>query len=338
MEIVINSKNNKYSIIFEKGILGHLRDYLNVLNKTLIIYDENIDTVKLASITRQFSNIFTMEIKSGESSKSLSTFTEILNYLVENKFNRNDTIIALGGGVIGDLSGFTASVFKRGCKLVLVPTTTMSMVDSAVGSKNALNFNNIKNVIGSFYAPNLVLIDPEILDSLPRRHYINGMFEAVKMGLLLDKKLYSFFQEGTYSKNILEVIERSVLAKKRIVEEDEKDFGIRHILNFGHTLGHGIESAYRLDNLYHGEAIAIGLIYMIENKKLQKEVKDIIIRMGLDVDERIANVDKDKLLTYLANDKKAINGKIEAVFLEDMNKFSIRKVTVEELVALLGKW
>lgn len=278
-----------------------------------------------------------MEIKAGEGSKSISTFTDIISFLVENKFNRNDTIIALGGGVIGDLSGFTASVFKRGCKLVLVPTTTMSMIDSAVGSKNALNFKNIKNVIGSFYSPDLVLIDPEVLDSLPRRHYINGMFEALKMGLLLDKKLFQFFEEGTYSKNILEVIERSVLAKKRIVEEDENDFGIRHILNFGHTLGHGIESAYQLDSLYHGEAIAIGLVYMIENKELRQEVKNIIVRMGLDVDTHIANVDKDKLLTYLENDKKAINGKIEAVFLEDMNKFSIKQVTVEELVNLLGK-
>ena len=278
------------------------------------------------------------EIKAGEGSKSISTFTDIISFLVENKFNRNDTIIALGGGVIGDLSGFTASVFKRGCKLVLVPTTTMSMIDSAVGSKNALNFKNIKNVIGSFYSPDLVLIDPEVLDSLPRRHYINGMFEALKMGLLLDKKLFQFFEEGTYSKNILEVIERSVLAKKRIVEEDENDFGIRHILNFGHTLGHGIESAYQLDSLYHGEAIAIGLVYMIENKELRQEVKNIIVRMGLDVDAHIANVDKDKLLTYLGNDKKAINGKIEAVFLEDMNKFSIKQVTVEELVNLLGKW
>ncbi|HHX78479.1 MAG TPA: 3-dehydroquinate synthase [Acholeplasmataceae bacterium] len=337
MEIVVNSKNKKYSIIFEKGILGHLRDYLNVLSKTLIIYDENIDKVKLANIKRQFSTIFTMEIKAGEGSKSISTFTDIISFLVENKFNRNDTIIALGGGVIGDLSGFTASVFKRGCKLVLVPTTTMSMIDSAVGSKNALNFKNIKNVIGSFYSPDLVLIDPEVLDSLPRRHYINGMFEALKMGLLLDKKLFQFFEEGTYSKNILEVIERSVLAKKRIVEEDENDFGIRHILNFGHTLGHGIESAYQLDSLYHGEAIAIGLVYMIENKELRQEVKNIIVRMGLDVDTHIANVDKDKLLTYLENDKKAINGKIEAVFLEDMNKFSIKQVTVEELVNLLGK-
>lgn len=337
MEIVINSFNNKYSIIFENGILGHLRDYMDVLSKTLIIYDENIDQLKLASIVRQFPRIHTLEIKAGENSKSLKTFEEILSFLVENEFNRNDTIIGFGGGVIGDLSGFTASIFKRGCKLILLPTTTMSMVDSAVGSKNALNFNTIKNVVGSFYAPNLVLIDPEILDSLPRRHYINGMFEALKMGLLLDKKLFSFFEDGTYSKNILEVIERSLLAKKKIVEEDEKDFGIRHILNFGHTLGHGIESAYHLGKLYHGEAIAIGLIYMIENVELQKKVKEIIVRMGLDVDTHIKNVDKDKLRSYLANDKKAINGKIEAVFLEDMNKFVIRQVSIEELVNLLGK-
>ncbi|MDD2682217.1 MAG: 3-dehydroquinate synthase [Bacilli bacterium] len=337
MEIVINSKNNKYNIIFEKAILGHLKDYLNVLEKTLIIYDENIDNVKLNNIVRQFPEVFTYKVKAGESSKSIETFTQILDYLVNKKFSRSDTIIALGGGVIGDLTGFTASVFKRGCKLVMIPTTTMSMMDSAVGSKNALNFSNIKNVVGSFYAPDLVLIDPEVLDSLPRRHYINGMFEALKMGLLLDKKLFNFFEEGIYSKNILEVIERSILAKKKIVEKDEKDFGIRHILNFGHTLGHGIESSYHLDKLLHGESIAIGLIYMIEDKELKNKVKNIIIRMGLDVDTLIANIDKNMLLTYLQNDKKAKNGKIEAVFLENMNKYHIRQVTAEELVDLLGK-
>ena len=170
----------------------------------------------------------------------------------------------VGGGLVGDLSGFVASIYNRGIKFINIPTTTLSMIDSSVGGKVAVNLNDTKNVIGSFYNPEVVIIDPNVLSTLPTRHYYNGLVEALKMGLCLDKDLYNLFKHDIDS-NLEDIIKMSILAKKNVVELDPKEENLRKVLNFGHTIGHAIESS-NFNDFYHGEAVACGMLYFIFDK------------------------------------------------------------------------
>ena len=201
-------------------------------------------------------------------------YQRVIDHLLHLDFSRNDYIIALGGGVVLDLCGFVASTFKRGLHLINIPTTTLSMVDSSIGGKVAINHSKLKNVIGSFYHPDVVLIDPETLLTLPKRHFINGTIEALKTGLIGDEQLYRIFFEDDYKEKYDEIIYRSLLFKAKIVMEDEKEQSIRKILNFGHTFGHAYESYFAMKYYLHGEAVALGILWRIKKSIKKMETKN----------------------------------------------------------------
>ena len=249
--------------------------------------------------------------------------------LLNHNFSRKDVVIALGGGVIGDLVGFVCSTYKRGIKYVNIPTSTLSMIDSSIGGKTAINYNEIKNAIGSFYQPSLVLIDFDLLKSLEKRHFNNGLVEALKMGYIYDSSILDLFEKDINS-NLEEIINKSILGKKYFVEKDEKEEGIRKILNYGHTFGHGFESLAHFSNkLYHGEAVALGMLIVNDDKeKLTKYLKKLDISYDFDIDE-------NKIKEIILQDKKIEGDHIDLILVDRISEGYIKKTSLNELEDIL---
>lgn len=238
--------------------------------------------------------------------------------------------MALGGGVVGDLAGFVAATYKRGIDFINVPTSTLSMVDSSIGGKVAVNLNKIKNVVGAFYQPKLVLIDVNVLKTLSTRHYYNGLVEALKMGLILDKKIVDLFSD--IDNNLEKIIELSLKEKKKVVEIDEKETGLRKILNFGHTIGHGIESTH-FDEIYHGEAVAMGMLYFISDENLKKSIKDILKnKMQINLN---ANLNLEEVYKIIENDKKISNEFISVIKVPEIGTYVIEDIKLAEIKEIL---
>ena len=262
MEIQV--KENNYTIDIDYKSDKKLRDYLNKNKdgKFLVITDENVFGLYSERLKRIMAglNYFIYKFPAGEKSKSMESYISINKFLLENNFNRGDMIIAFGGGVVGDISGFVAATYLRGIDFISVPTTLLSMIDSSVGGKNGINFMNLKNQIGAFYFPKYVHIDYSFLESLDDRNINNGLAEIFKYSVLSDREFFDYLKSAKkldYEK----IIYKSLNIKLDFVRDDERDKGKRQKLNLGHTIGHGIESLsnYKLN---HGESIGIGLIYM----------------------------------------------------------------------------
>ena len=327
--MIIKVKNEStYNIIIKKNLLDNLENYLTLEGKVLLSYDSNLPTKLIDKFKSVFSNLYLFKVKAGEASKSLETYEAMLNFLLENQFSRKDHILALGGGVVGDLTGFVASTFKRGLNFYNIPTTTLAMVDSSIGGKVALNLGEIKNVGGSFYNPKKVLIDISVLESLPKRHFYNGLVEALKSGLIMNKKLYEIFLKDKYLDDLEKIIYLSLMVKKRVVEKDFKEENLRKILNFGHTFGHAFESYYKMEDLLHGEAVACGMLSMIECPSLKSNVMKILKKMNINYN---IEFDKETVYKLIINDKKASNGFIDIVKVNYPGKYIIEKISLEEL-------
>ena len=258
--------------------------------------------------------------------------------MLDAGLGRGDLVIAVGGGVVGDLAGFAAAVYMRGIDFINCPTTTLSMIDSSIGGKTAVDLGDTKNVVGAFWQPRLVIVDADTLATLPRRHFVNGLAEAVKAGLLADPELFGIFENGDVDAEIDAIIYRSLKFKKGIVEQDETEHGARRALNFGHTIGHGIEAVKgikgrRKTGLYHGECVALGMLPMIESKALRKRTRAVYRRLGLPVR---AGFDKEKVYAEMLHDKKAQGGRITLVKVPGLGCWRTETVPVESLRALLG--
>ncbi len=330
LEVLVN--NNKYPIYIEKGLLDNVENYIRFSSKNLLLTDTNIPDDLINKIKVKCDNLVVCKVAPGEVSKSFDTFIKVQEVLLENGFTRSDLIISLGGGVIGDLGGFLASTYKRGCRFINIPTTTLSMVDSSIGGKNGINFCGVKNVIGSFYQPEVVLVDVNSLKSLPNRHYYNGLVEALKSGYIRNEALYNLFKLDI-NEHLEEIIIESLKVKKEVVEIDPYEKGLRKILNFGHTFGHAIESFYNLEEVYHGEAVAIGMMKVI-NDEFKDELKGILSKMNISVDKVI---DKEHLIKYLTQDKKVKDGMISIIKVNKIGIADIVDITLDEACELFLK-
>ena len=333
MEFTVNLKDAKSRVIIEKGCSDHLKDYHAFSGKVMVISDDNIPMSLKEKILSQFENAILVEVSEGEVSKSFDTYQMLMTKLLELGFSRKDTIVALGGGVIGDLSGFVASTYKRGCHFISIPTTTLSQIDSSIGGKVAINHNGIKNCIGNFYHPEVVFVDVNTLKTLSKRHFYNGLVEALKAGCIQDPVIFNLFKEhvdelDVESPYLEEIITRSLLMKKRVVEEDEKEQNIRKILNFGHTIGHAIESYYHLHDYYHGECVANGMIFIEENEEIKKDLISILNKMNIPF---VKELDEDALIEFMKNDKKASGNKIDIVLVDTLGEAYLKKVSIDEL-------
>jgi 3-dehydroquinate synthase len=329
MDIKINLKENSYIIHTGRNILNNISQYFDFENKkVLIITDSNIPSRYTSIIKEKVLVSDIIILNPGEETKSFENYLYIQDKLLSLKFSRNDVVIALGGGVIGDLVGFACSTYKRGIKFINIPTSTLAMIDSSIGGKTAVNFNGVKNVIGTFYQPSLVIIDFELLSSLNKRHFNNGLVEALKMGYIYDGTILNLFND--IEKNLEEIIIKSIEGKKYYVEEDEKEENIRKILNYGHTFGHALESISGFsDKLYHGEAVALGMLMISEDRdNLSKYLTTLNISYDFEIDV-------NTILKIVANDKKASGDYIDFIMVDQISQGYIKKISLDELKTIL---
>lgn len=329
MEIIeVNLGSNSYKIYIEKGILEKINKYVNLNRRVMIITDDGVPKEYYKKLLSMCKKGHIYLLKSGENSKNIINYEKILKKMLDNNFNRGDLIISLGGGVVGDLGGFVASTYMRGIDFINIPTTTMAQIDSSIGGKNGINFYNSKNMIGSFYHPKGVFIDINFLETLSKRDFYNGLVEGVKAGIIGDKFLFEIFEKKDIIENIEEIIKRSILVKKNIVEQDEKEKDKRMLLNLGHTIGHGLESYFGLQELLHGECVAIGMLKVVENKDLAQRIKKIFNKMGI---KNNVLYDKEEVFKLVKNDKKITDEKINIIKVKDIELVRIEKIEISQI-------
>ena len=339
MKLTMKLNRSGYDIILKRGCLSNLHQFTNVQNrKVFVLTDSGVPAQYAQTVAAQCPDSTVYTVPQGEGSKSLKVYGQVLQAMLEFGMTRKDLLVAVGGGVVGDLGGFCAATFMRGIEFAQCPTTTLSQVDSSIGGKTAVDLGETKNIVGAFWQPCVVLIDPDTLDTLPRRQYVNGLAEALKAGIIADPELFVLFEKGHVEDNIEEIIYRSLQVKKRVVEQDERENGMRACLNFGHTIGHGIEAVKgirgrRTNGLYHGECVALGMLPMIEDKQLVKRTRAVMRTLGLPVR---TGVDKHKVLGYMQHDKKSCGDSITVIRVPGLGCWRADKIAVSDLGGLLG--
>lgn len=332
MQLSVNLQEKSYNIIIERGILNHIGTYVNLNRKVLIICDNGVPQQYIDTVMAQCPQVVCHVVQQGEEAKTFPVYMSLCHKLLELGFTRTDCIIALGGGVVGDLAGFVAATYLRGIAFIGIPTTTLSQIDSSIGGKVAINLKHVKNIIGSFHHPSVVLIDPDTLKTLPKRHFVNGLVEAIKAGLIYDSSILELFELFDPMERVEEIIYRSLLVKKAVVEQDEKEENLRKILNFGHTLGHGIESVYGLSELLHGECVAIGMIPMLEDEDLKARVLCIYEKLGI---KSNITYHTDEVFAIMKKDKKVNGDTITVVKVKEAGRARLEKISMERLYQFL---
>lgn len=331
MKLTVDLKEHSYDIIIDRGVLSRVSEYINCNRKVFVVTDEGVPKTYLQTVLAQCKEGYSYVVMQGEGAKSFPVYEELCRVLLQHNFTRKDLVIGLGGGVVGDLAGFVAATYMRGIDFVDIPTTTLSQIDSSIGGKVAINLDHVKNIIGCFYQPKMVFVDSDTLSTLPKRHFVNGLVEAIKAGLIYDKGLFSLFEQNKIEKHIDEIIVRSLSVKKDVVEKDEKEENLRKILNFGHTIGHGIESLY-IDSMLHGECVAIGMLPMIEDAALKQRVIRIYEMLGL---PQNISYDKEKVFEIIHKDKKAHGSKITIVKVKELGKAELHDIETDEILRYL---
>ena len=322
--------DRSYDITVGRGILGKAKELFQLERTALVVTDSGVPEIYAKTVAKEAKSAEIITVPMGEGSKSLSTLELLLTKMTEMGMTRGDCVIAVGGGVVGDLAGFAASVYMRGIDFYNIPTTLLSQVDSSIGGKTAVNLSGFKNIVGSFHQPKGVLIDLDTLDTLSKRQLYSGLAEAIKMAVCSDKELFELI-ERTPKDGLSSVLEEIVVAslkiKKKIVEEDERESGSRRLLNLGHTLGHGIESRAS-DYLYHGECVSLGMMPM-----LSPEIRDRVAAVLVKFDLPIINDDDNPELDVEAalHDKKATAKGVCAVFVDEIGFGYLKEITHEEL-------
>ena len=356
IKLQVNTANQKYPIFIGNNILNKFNKFLKSssisFNQCLIVADKNVPKklIKVVFSSLPKNSTIIQYFNASEKNKNQQSVHKIISLLLRKNFNRNDCLISIGGGITGDISGFAASIYKRGLKFINVPTTLLSQVDSSIGGKTGVNTQHGKNLIGSFYQPSLVISDINFLNSLPKREIVCGYGEILKHALISDKKFFTFLNKNGSKilnlKNpfIEKAIYKSCLIKKKVVEADEKELGIRKILNLGHTFAHAYEAALGYSQkLNHGEAVILGVKTAAKFSLLNKilNIKDFkLIENHLDELDLPRNINKffsmkdlSKILSFMKKDKKNNTKKINLILLKKIGspiykfQFDEKKIT-----------
>ena len=339
IKLKIKTKEQEYSIIIGSNLISNIskitKDNLINFKKCLLIIDKNIPKKIISEIKKSLNKkkVYIYFFRASEINKNQNNVNKILEILLIKNFSREDCLISVGGGITGDISGFAASQFKRGLKFINIPTTLLSQVDSSIGGKTGINTKYGKNLIGSFYQPNLVISDIQFLKTLPKREIICGYGEILKHSIIANIKFYNFLNKNSYkifnltSPFIEKAIYESCKIKKDVVEKDEKERGLRKILNFGHTFAHAYEASLGFSKkLNHGEAVILGmktaLSFSLKKKFLKQSEYDLIINhiSNSDLPSSLHKFfkikDLDKILSFMLKDKKNNSDKISLVLLK----------------------
>ncbi len=359
IDLSLNRKPTSYHILIGDGTLTQP---INVLSNKpyqhiAIISNEMVSSLYRTKVLKSLlssgykGEVSTILIGDGESYKSFESFTTIMDELINKKFRRSDLIIALGGGVVGDISGFSAACYQRGMDFIQIPTSLLAMVDSSVGGKTAINHPQGKNMVGAFHQPVQVRIDTDCLKTLASNQFNAGIAEIIKIAAIYDSELFDWLELNLESikalepKTLEEMIYQSCKLKALVVEQDELESGIRAVLNFGHTFGHAIESLLGYGKILHGEAVAIGMVLaakLSEEKGLLETTITSRLSSLLQTFELPITLPKGlsarDIVEYMSIDKKNINENIRLILLKELGKASVQEVEADELINFLKRY
>jgi len=337
--ININLKENSYDILIENGLLENIADKIRLVyegKKIAIITDSNLDKTYsndlYTRLTKAGFKVSIIVIEPGEASKSINTLEYVYNKLSCEGITRTDLILAFGGGIVGDVAGFAASSYLRGVPYIQVPTSLLAQVDSSIGGKTAINLSYGKNLVGCFYQPKLVLIDTNALSTLEQDYIRDGMSEVIKYACIDDKDFFEFLMNlkiSSLSSHYEDIVYKCCNIKKKYVESDERDTGIRMKLNFGHTIGHAIEKYFDYEYYSHGQAVAIGMYNIcLESEEsgyteygTSDKIKEILIKYGLNYN--LPNMDMDKFEKIIKSDKKNMSDRLNLIYLKRIGEANI---------------
>ena len=328
MDLQFHSGSTAYPIHIGQGILSHAGGVFALDRKVLIITDNGVPPQYAQAVLSccPQGSIFTIE--EGESHKSLACVEGILNDLLSKGFTRSDAIVAVGGGMVGDVAGFAAACYQRGIDWYNVPTTLLSQADSCVGGKTGVNLGGVKNAVGAFHQPKGVLVDTDTLATLSPRLLSEGMAEVIKMAATSDADLFRMIENGGYS--LPELVSRAILIKVDVVLRDPKEKGERAVLNFGHTVGHAIEAAGK-GEFYHGEAVAAGMMYF-STGEAKTRIEALLRRYNLPVSDPFP---ADTLMRFASSDKKKSAGGFKTVWVDRIGSYSFRQLSEDDLRSVI---
>lgn len=342
-QLTLSGSAGKSDILIGAGLLAQTAEtcarYFSP-SRVHIVTDSNVAPLYLETVRKQFDiPISATVIPAGEDHKRLATVETLYHDFLRNELTRKDLILALGGGVTGDITGFAAATFLRGVALCQIPTTLLAQVDSSVGGKTAVDLPEGKNLVGAFYQPRLVLIDPDVLSTLPKATFADGMAEVVKYGCIKNRGILDMIRMPRYKEQIGEIIYECVKIKRDIVEIDEHDNGLRMILNFGHTIGHAAEKLGNYTALTHGQAVAIGMVAAMKLSQAMGETNDLddylaalLTEIGLPTE---LPYDREDVFRALLSDKKKMGGTIHFIRVRTLGRAEIEKIDVETLHQLI---
>ena len=350
-EVKVNLGKRSYDIKIARGLLaksGSEARLLSKADKVAVITDSNVDALYGQSIQKALEDaafsVSRIVIEPGEKSKTLGTLSDVFAQMAAFGMTRSDLVITFGGGVPGDLGGFAAATFLRGIDFIQVPTSLLAQIDSSVGGKVAVDLPAGKNLVGSFYQPLGVFIDPDLLGTLPKRYLHDGLAETIKYGCIRSSGLFAKLQHIKDDEELLSEIEAIIQEccsiKARIVEMDEFDTGERMLLNFGHTIGHAVEKYFNYETFTHGEGVGIGMVALTEQteqlgitaKGSAKLIREVLKRYGLPTEAVMA---KDEVLRTIALDKKKKGGTITLIVLDKIGQARLMKIPCEELASYI---
>ena len=333
MDINVDLKEKSYIVTVERGALKRAGEIFDLNRKVLVVSDDGVPSEYAYEICSRSKTPVVAVLEQGEKSKNIDNFQKLLSLMLENGFSRKDCVVAVGGGVVGDLAGFAAACYMRGIDFYNVPTTLLSQVDSSIGGKTAIDFCGVKNIVGAFYQPKAVICDADVLCTLDGRQFAAGLAEIIKMALTSDENLFEYIENCDDINANIDVIEQKAIAIKRdVVQQDPCESGLRKVLNFGHTVGHAIESVEQ-GRLLHGECVALGMLPMCE-KKVRARLERVLAKFGLPTEFKWG---ADELLPYIKHDKKAAGDCVSVVLVNKIGSFEFAKETADEICERVEK-
>lgn len=333
-----------YDIFIQKGILNDCGGYIKTVSqakKVCVVSDTNVYPIYQNSVKKSLQEngfeVVSYVFKAGEASKTIATVMEMVECMAQNDFTREDLVVALGGGVCGDMAGFAAAIYLRGIEFVQIPTSLLAQVDSSVGGKTAVDLPQGKNLCGAFHQPCLVLIDPNTLQTLTPKYFSDGMAEAIKMGCIKSKRLFEKIEQQNANEIIEEIIFECVSLKAEVVQQDEKERGERALLNFGHTAGHAIEKLHGFTTISHGEAVGIGMVLIakagekngITEKGTANRIVNVLEKYHLKTEDTHALND---IITAMNSDKKRTGDAIRFILLRSIGDSLVQPIHKEEIL------
>ena len=325
MKLSMELGARSYDIFLERGCLQRCGELVPLQRRVLIVTDQQVPVPYVQTVAAQCLHPVVETVPCGEGSKTLPVFEQLCRRMLQENFTRSDCVVAVGGGVCGDLAGFVAASYMRGIDFYNIPTTLLSQVDSSIGGKVAVNLDHVKNILGAFYQPQRVLIDPNVLTTLPPRQLSCGLAEAIKMACTSDAAAFQRMeQDADLTADLDYIIEASLRVKKSVVEQDETEQGLRKLLNFGHTIGHGIESC---GGLYHGECVALGMLPMC-SEEVRQRLLPLLKKAGLPTQ---AQCDPAQVWAAMLHDKKFSGDRITVAWVDTVGCGQLRSMPQQQL-------